>query len=105
MATWRATCGTAKKDLKCIRPSWDTIKEAYEEIDEVYERYNNEAVFFHIFNIRKRNNNSCALRMSYALNHSGVSIKQELSKPNVRINGSVEQSEVDGYNILWELQV
>ena len=99
MATWRATCGTAKKDLKCIRPSWDMVKEAYEEINEVYEGYNNKAVFLHILN-RSSHNNSCALRMSYALNHSGVSIKQELSKPNVRINGNVEQSEVDGYKYI-----
>ena len=100
MATWRATCGTAKADIKRIRPSWDTIKEAYEEINEVYgDEYDNEAVFLHILN-RSSHNNSCALRMSYALNYSSVSIKQELSKPNVRINGNVKQSEVDGYKYI-----
>lgn len=100
MAVWRVTCGTAKKDLKCIRPSWDTIKEAYEEINEIYGGSNNEAVFFHIFNIRGRNNNSCALRMSYALNNSGVSIKQKLSKPNIRINGNIQYNKSNGYKYI-----
>ena len=99
MATWRATCGTANESLKCIRPSWDTIKEAYEEINEVYgDKYDNKAVFWRILN-RISHNNSCALRMSYALNYGGVSIKQELAKPNITINGSVEQDK-DGYKYI-----
>lgn len=99
MATWRATCSTAKADLKCIRPSWDTIKEAYEEINKIYgDKYDNKAVFWHILN-RISHNNSCALRMSYALNYGGVSIKHELSKPNVIINGSLEQDK-DGYKYI-----
>ena len=91
MATWRATCSTAKADLKCIRPSWDTIKEAYEEINNIGKHINDDAVKAKLkydflggkiqTAFAKEPSsyiNTCAVRVSYTLNKAGFSIEKSL---------------------------
>lgn len=90
-----ATCGDKSVSIECKRPSWKSAREAYEEINKYYiqgkaqavfekiggepykEFLNNEQIIkkqnidgIAIGDIQRYTLNSCALRMSYALNYS-----------------------------------
>lgn len=90
-----ATCGDKSVSIECKRPSWKSVREAYEEINKYYiqgkaqavfekiggepykEFLNNEQIIkkqnidgIAIGDIQRYTLNSYALRMSYALNYS-----------------------------------
>ena len=96
-----ATCGDKSIDIECRRPNWQSMSEAYEKINgyyiqgkaqavfeqvggELYKEFlNNETIIARqrqqelqgvvISRLDKRYTlNSCALRVSYALNHSKI---------------------------------
>lgn len=82
---WRATCGTKNANIKCKRPNWDKVKKAYEDIDKLganetsptkkakpkyelvggkpYDKFNKSPTIYE---------DTCALKMSYALNYGGM---------------------------------
>lgn len=99
--TITATCGGKSVSIECKRPSFDSVKKAYEEINKYYvsgkaqavfekiggepykEFLNNEAIIAQqkqqesqgivISTANRRYTfNSCALRMSYSLNYSKI---------------------------------
>ncbi|RDU59293.1 type VI secretion system amidase effector protein Tae4, partial [Helicobacter sp. MIT 14-3879] len=103
-----ATCGDKSVSVECKRPSWESVRKAYEKINKIYkegkpqgaeavfkkiggepykEFLNNEQIIkkqntdgIAIEDIRRYTLNSCALRMSYALNYSYLPTMQYLIK-------------------------
>ncbi|MGX2973378.1 T6SS effector amidase Tae4 family protein, partial [Helicobacter sp. T3_23-1059] len=64
-------------------PQWESVKRAYEDINGVYGGNNNQAVFQKIFHTNEPYN-TCAIRLSYALNYGGMSIEKSLQNPQAR---------------------
>ncbi|MGX3044697.1 T6SS effector amidase Tae4 family protein [Helicobacter sp. T3_23-1056] len=65
------------------RPQWESVKKAYDEINGVYGGNNNQAVFQKIFHTNE-SYNTCAIRLSYALNYGGMSIEKSLQNPQTK---------------------
>ncbi len=79
----KATCGDKTAKIECKRPSWKSVREAYAKINQEYGKGGAEAVFkkiggkvYDMFLDEQTHRggilNSCALRISYALNHSTI---------------------------------
>ena len=85
---WRATCGTKNANIKCNRPNWDKIKNAYEKINTlpIADRYalvSKEALKAHEEGLSGYQN-SCAIQISYTLNQNGMYLENYLSSEIIK---------------------
>lgn len=103
--TITAICGDKSVRIECKRPSWESVRNAYKYINDIYGNQKAEGVFKQIGGepykeflnneaiikrqetqglrqgeIQRYTLNSCALRVSYALNHSYLLGQQYLIK-------------------------
>lgn len=115
---WKATCGTASASIKCKRPNWESVKRAYEKINEIgkaeynsvinnggnssqaelaqaqkrYEKVGGQAL--NEFNRDSKSYiNTCAFRISYAFNYGGMPLEYN----KVKLTGGTKLTGQDNY--------
>ncbi|RDU60229.1 T6SS effector amidase Tae4 family protein [Helicobacter sp. MIT 14-3879] len=85
-----ATCGDKSVSVECKRPSWESVRKAYREINEIgkgLDDYAKAELRYNLLggkiqkafkNEKTSYVNTCAVRVSYALNYGGMPIEKSL---------------------------
>lgn len=102
-----ATCGGKSVSIECRRPSWESVREAYKYINEVGSDSNDTAESRYTFlggkienafkKERKSYTNTCAVRISYALNYGGMPIKKSLENPSNNQKLNIMKNQIETY--------